>query len=195
MVPELLLQIRLRGFPLQGHVRPAFIVLPFPLREQPRAVPDGDELVHAIELLIVGPVAPLHLAVLFRRTDFRFAMRDAEVLEVPAERVGELGAVVRLDLLDGEREGRSHLLDEVRGALHGVVVVDAENAEPRAVVDGGELIVPLACETEVHEEFHVHLHAIAGDGLLIPLGIPLPALPVRQAMEAVLPIQPPDRRL
>lgn len=78
----------LRGLPVEGEVRTPLIVLPLPLPEEPHAVLDRDEPVDAIELLIVGPVAPLHFPVLFRGTDPRLPVADAQVLEVPAEGLG-----------------------------------------------------------------------------------------------------------
>ncbi len=54
-----------------------------PLREKLHAVVDGNEAAMTVEFLLIGEVRPFCLAVLFGRADFRLAVRDAEIVEVP----------------------------------------------------------------------------------------------------------------
>jgi hypothetical protein len=44
-----------------------------------------------------------------------------------------------------------------------------EHANARAVVDGRELVQPLACAGDALEKSHVHLQAVTGLRLLVPL--------------------------
>src|SRR5690606_20143836 len=48
-------------------------------------------------------------------------------------------------------------------------VVDLEHPDTRAVVDGGELIEPLARPRDALEELHVHLQSMTGLRLLVAL--------------------------
>ena len=114
------------------------IVLAFPRSEKAYAVLDGNEAGDAVELVLIRAVATLDLAILLWPPDSRFPVGDAEVLQMPAELLGELRAVVRLHLFDGEWQRHFDLVNEVRSRLHAVVVVDAKDSVARAIVDGGE---------------------------------------------------------
>jgi hypothetical protein len=57
----------------------------------------------------------------------------------------------------------------------GARVVDLEHANPRAIVDGGELIEPPSRTGDALQEFHIELQSVPGLRFLIAL----PTLPVR----------------
>ena len=91
------------------------------------------------------------------------------------ERALELGAVVRLDDLDGEGELGQHVVDELHGALLGVAFIDPQDTNPGAVIDGGELVVALLTTARTgagrqrFDELHVDLDPVAGELLLVAL--------------------------
>jgi hypothetical protein len=66
---------------------------------------------------------------------------DAFVQDVPVEAGAELDAVVGLDDLDSEGQAFQHVVEELDGRLLVELRVDAQDAQPGAVVDGGELVV------------------------------------------------------
>lgn len=170
-------------------MRSSFIVVPFPLREKLHAMVDGNEAAVPVEFLLVRTVRPLHLAVLLGRADFRRAVRDAEVVEMPGERFPEFVSVVRLDLFHGKGQRFPDLVHEVGRALHGLMVVDPEDAVPGAVVNRGERVAPIARKRRFVEEFHIHLDAVARHGLRVPLRIPLPLLLVFEASHPMLAVE------
>ena len=53
----------------------------------------------------------------------------------------ELDAVVGLDDLDSEGQAFQHVVEELDGRLLVELGVDAQDPQPGAVVDGGELVV------------------------------------------------------
>jgi hypothetical protein len=67
----------------------------------------------AIELVLIGAVAPFHLAIALRTAPGNVAMRDAEIAQMPGEVGAELGAMVGLDPLNGRRESAAQFVDEV----------------------------------------------------------------------------------
>ena len=101
-------------------------------------------------------------------------MPDVVSFEVPMELRLELGAIVGLNDVDAKREAPPHLVHEAdRGALV-ARVEHFEYANPRAVVDRGELVEPAATARDPLEELHVELEPMARLGLFVPL----PALAV-----------------
>lgn len=77
-------------------------------------------------------------------------MLNAEISQVPREGASKLSSVVRLDLLDRKGQHLSDLIDKVHGILLDVLVVEAENPEPRAVVNGGEDVALHSVPVEDH---------------------------------------------
>ncbi len=106
--------------------------------------------------------------------------------------------VVGLDAHDLEGQLLEDVVDELDRALLAEPVVEAKNADARAVVDRGELVVPLACALQGGDELHVNLDLVAGLGLLVALpalGVAPIALGARQPAETQTPQDPPDPRL
>ena len=102
-------------------------------------------------------------------------MADIERLGVPVEARLELGAIVRLQHVDTEWQPLSNLVEEADRRALVAPIVDLQDSDTRAVVDGGELIEPFACPRDALEELHVHLQAVPGLGLLVAF----PAFTVR----------------
>ena len=88
-------------------------------------------------------------------------MRDAEIGEVPGELRSKRRVIVRLNSFDSEGKMLSNLSQELHGGLGVVVIVDAQYAETRGLIDGGELIEALMRTTHARNEFHVELHRAA----------------------------------
>jgi hypothetical protein len=135
-------------------------VLALPRPKLPDQVVSIPERGATVELVLVGPMAALHLAIHFGASGRDAAMGDPQIVEVPGEVRAELGAVVRLNPLDGDREGLTQCLDEGDGRLDGVVVIDLQDAVSRGLVDGRELIQAAGPELDV---LHVHLNRLSWD--------------------------------
>ena len=71
--------------------------------------------------------------------------------------------VIRLDSLDSEGEMLSDLIQELHRGLGVVVIIDAQYAETRGFVDGGELIEALTRSAHTGNEFHIELRRAARD--------------------------------
>ena len=69
----------------------------------------------------------------------------------------ELGAVVRLHDVHAEREPTNDFIDELRGRALIAGIVDLEDANPRAIVDGRELVQPLLGARDSFQKLHIHL--------------------------------------
>ena len=80
-------------------------------------VVDDDAVEQSVELLGVDAVGPLDLAVEPRRVGLDVDVADPTVQDMPMERSLELGAVVRLDALDTERQLLEDVVDELDGGL------------------------------------------------------------------------------
>jgi hypothetical protein len=94
---------------------------------------------------------------------------DAAVEDVPVEGGLEFCAVVGLDDLDWEGQLLEDVVDEAdRGGLV-EPVVDAQDPQPDAVVDRGELVVLAPHAGDGGDELHIDLDPVAGLRLLIPL--------------------------
>jgi hypothetical protein len=78
----------------------------------------------------------------------------------------ELDPVVGLDDLDPEPEPLQHIVQELDGSLLVAPVIDAQHAQPGAVVDGGDLVVLAAWARpwERGDELDVELDPVAGQG-------------------------------
>src|SRR5215831_3605358 len=92
-----------------------------------------------------------------RRARADIDVPNVVLLEMPMEVGLELGAVIRLHDLDAKWQPAAHLVDEPNRRALIAGVIDLEYADPRAVVDGRELIQPRARARDALEEFHVNL--------------------------------------
>ena len=96
-------------------------------------------------------------------------MPDVQRFGMPMELRLELCPIVRLQDVDSEWEP---LPNAVKEADYGALVagiIDLQNSDPGAIVDGSELIKALCRTRDALEELHVHLQAVAGLGLLVAL--------------------------
>src|SRR5205823_6539202 len=121
------------------------------------------------KLLLVDPMATLHLPVLLGPPRPNVAMPDAGRFDRKHEVEGKLSAVIALQLADPEGE-RPLELDQERQA--GALVkpsVEAQDPKARAVVQGRVLERPAS--RNLHE-LNVHLDAFAGLRLLEELHLP-----------------------
>lgn len=99
----------------------------------------------------------------------------------------KFGPVVRLDRLDPERELIQQEVRELDGGLLVEPVIDPQDPQAGAVIDGGELVVLLpAGGAQRGDELHVDLDRVARHRLLVafPLAVvALAALGGREAAE------------
>lgn len=98
------------------------------------------------------------------------------VEDVVVELAGELGAVVRLDHVDAEGEARQEVVEELDRGLLVAAREDLEHPQAGAVVDGRELVEPLALRSDGSDELDVDLDAVPRLGLLVALPALLTAL-------------------
>src|SRR6266566_8854542 len=103
-------------------------------------------------------------------------MPKSSVQEMPMEGGLELGPVIGLDLLDPKGELLENIVSELDRGLLVQLPVDLENPQPRAVIDGGELVVLLAHATDGVDELDVDLNGVARQLLLVTLPALLVAL-------------------
>jgi hypothetical protein len=68
------------------------------------------------------------------------SMGDPEVAQMPGEISAELGSMVSLNTLDRDGQPATKLLDEDGRGADRVVSVDLQDAIPRRLVDGRELV-------------------------------------------------------
>jgi hypothetical protein len=94
-------------------------------------------------------MAALDLAIGLGIASRNLPVGHPEVPQVPSKVSPKLRAMVRLDALDRHRQAAADLLDEVGGRFDGVVSIDAEDAIPGGLIDGGELVEAAAAELEV----------------------------------------------
>jgi hypothetical protein len=84
---------------------------------------------------------------------------DASIEDVPMEGALELGTVVGLNALDGERQLLEHVVDELNRRLLVVARIDTQHSYTGAVVDRSELVVLLAGAADRFDELHVDLQS------------------------------------
>jgi len=99
--------------PAPGTVRSGEVVELLPFGEPSSKVTVigvGEEL---IELLLIGSMRALDLAVKLRRSGFDIGMANAEVFDMPMELGLEFMAIVRSHFADAERELIDDGIDEV----------------------------------------------------------------------------------
>ena len=117
-------------------------VLPTPERDRRRV--EVRELMSRPELLVVDPMAPFHLPILLGPPRADVAMPNPGGLDGKGEGKGELLAPVAVQSADPDGEGAADLGEKRRAGLLAEPRIEAENAQPRAIVDGGVLISPAA---------------------------------------------------
>src|SRR6478672_11154781 len=94
---------------------------------------------------------------------------NPQILQMAVKERLKLGAVVRLHGAHAKWEPSPDVVNEAnRGALI-ARIKDLQDANPRAVIDRGELVEPFTRARETLQELHVHLHAQPGLGLLVAL--------------------------
>src|SRR3974377_945638 len=123
-------------------MRSALVVFGFPAFEFAGQIPSIVKPSSLVELLRIGLVAALHLAVDLRTSGRNGAGRAAEGGTGARELWSERRSVVGLDLLDRKGEMLPNLVQELDRCLSVVVVVDAQNTKPGRFVDGLELVEP-----------------------------------------------------
>ena len=176
------------------------VVLPFlELAGEQVGVVDDLAFQEAVELLGVDPVGSLRLAVQPWGAGLDGDVADALVQQVPVERRAELLAVISLDTLHGEGQPGQDVADDLHRDALVAAGAGAQDPLPGAVIDGGELVVPLALAglAQRLDERHIDLELVAGPLLLIPFPAPLVALVALggwQPVHAQPPQDPPDAR-
>ena len=85
MIFKFLSEIISGGFPSKSHVGSLGIIFFFPYPEKPDAMMNGYKAVDTIKFLIVRPMTPLDLSVLFRMTNFGLTVADPQIFKMPAE--------------------------------------------------------------------------------------------------------------
>lgn len=83
-----------------------------PSWECPRRLFVGAKIVAAPELLLVDPMAALHLPVLLGTAGPDISMVDSGLCYGERKRQGKFGSIVGLELLDGKGEGAPELAQE-----------------------------------------------------------------------------------
>jgi hypothetical protein len=81
----------------------------------------------------------------------------SQALEVPVELRLEFGAVVGLHHVHAKRQPADDLVDELHGRALVARVDDLQDANPRAIVNGRELIQPSPRPRDALQELHVRL--------------------------------------
>ena len=126
-----------------------------------------------VELLLVGPVRPLDLAIELWRPRLDVHMPDALVLDMPMELGLPLMPAISADRVDTEGELLDHVIDEVDRALLVVPMVNLQGANPRGIINGRVLIATnlsiIFCFQG--QELHVYLDMMARDLFSIAAGV------------------------
>ena len=117
-------------------MRPVVVVEPLPGREflhEIDVIAIGEQLV---ELVLVGAMRPLDLAIQLWCARFDVDVLHAQVGDMPMEERLELMASVGLDRANPKRKLFDHVVDEVDGVGLGVAAVHLERAYAGGVLDG-----------------------------------------------------------
>src|SRR5712691_8926832 len=122
-----------------------------------------------IELFVVDAMRPLDLTVQPRRRWSDVDVLNAFVEQVPMEAGLELGSVVGLDLQDVEGQLLDDIVDELDRGLLIQALVDPQDPQTSAVIDGGVLVVLLALSLDRLDELDVDLNGVARLLLLVAL--------------------------
>lgn len=163
------------------------VVFPFPklLVEEVDVVGDSALIEKLVKFLVVDAVRAFHLAVQPWRAWLDVDVLDVLVAQVPVECGLKLRAVVRLDHVDPKRQTAGNFVDELSSRLLGTRVIDLQNPDASAVVDGGELVEPPGRAWDALQELNVDLHAVSGLLLLVPLPLVMLALVLLAAGQPV----------
>lgn len=116
-------------------------------------------------------------------------MAHGSVLDMLVEPGPDLLAIVRSELGYAERAGLDHVVDESDGVVLSMPVRDLESADAGGIVDGCELKAPdlLSAFSNESQELEVHLDAVAGNLLVVPL--PMDLAQPRAARQPVMPLR------
>jgi len=146
-------------------VETAMVVFVLPVAELLSELGRGPEDHAPVELVFVRPMAALDLSIGLGVAPRNLPVDDPEIPQVPGEVSPKLGAMVRLDALDGHRQAAAHFLDELSSRFDGIVSIDAKHAIPGGLIDGRELVEAAATEPEVLD---IDLDRLPGDVDLAP---------------------------
>ena len=115
----------------------------------------------------------LYLTVQLRRSAFDVGMADALIFDVPVEICLELMAVIGSDLFDTERELFDDVIDKVLSVGLCMFVVNLDRPDTCRVINSGILEAPdfLATLADESEELDIHLDVMAGNLLVVTLGV------------------------
>lgn len=111
------------GLAPEGQVRAAVVIFVFPGPALLGELLRGTEGYPPVEFVRVGPKAPFHLPVGLGSPPRDPTVHDPEIMQVPGEVGSELGPMIGLDALDGDRESPPHFLEERDGRFGRVVLV------------------------------------------------------------------------
>jgi hypothetical protein len=150
-------------------VETAMIVFMLPLAELLGELGRGPEDHASVEFVFVRLMAALDLSIGLGVAPRNLPVDDPEISQEPGEVGPKLGAMVRLDALDGHRQAAAHFLDELSSRFDGVVSIDAKHAIPGGLIDGRELVEAAAAEFEVLD---VDLDRLSRDVDLAPAAGP-----------------------
>lgn len=112
------------------------VVVVFPLLEafgKEVRIVDDFTFEQAVELVGIDAMRALHFAVQTWSSGTDLDVPDAHVEQVPVERQTEFLAVVRLDLLDLERQLRQNMITELNRDLLIVARIGTQDPQSRAV--------------------------------------------------------------
>ena len=131
-----------------------------------------------VELLLIGPVRALHLAVQLRRPWLDVHVPDACVFHVPVEARLPLVPTIGAHGVDPEGELLDDVVDEVDRALLVVPAVDLQRPDARGVVDRCVLIAadPVTIRRHQRQELHVDLDMVSRDLFGVAVGVDGPAV-------------------
>jgi hypothetical protein len=77
---------------------------------------------------------------------------------MPGELLAERGVVVGLDALNGEGQILADLLEKLSRRTSVVVIVDAQHAKARSLVNGRELVIALVSATDSRDKLYIELN-------------------------------------
>src|SRR5215472_11077644 len=106
-----------RSGPGQREMGTLLVVLVLPTFEFPSQVRRVSDARAAVELVFIGAVAALDLAVALWTARRYVTVRNAEVAEMPGKVRPELGAMVGLNAFDRDRQSTADLVHELHGVL------------------------------------------------------------------------------
>ena len=159
--------------PASGRLCLAELVDPLLVRGHPLGRMGQRRVQFSHQLLLIGTMGPLDLAVELRGFTFDAGMTDAVIFDMPAELGLELMAIAGPDFLNPERELFDDVIDEVLSVGLCVFVADLERPDASCIIDSG-LLEPadfFAALASEGEELAVHLDVMARHLLVVALGV------------------------